>query len=80
MKHDARTPSPKGRTLDEFSVIIERDAAEFLVASVPELPGCHTQAKSHATLMKRVREAITVCLETAMTPQSRFVGIQRIAM
>ena len=30
----------------EFSVVIERDEEGYLVASVPSLPGCHTQARS----------------------------------
>ncbi|MBA2737409.1 MAG: type II toxin-antitoxin system HicB family antitoxin, partial [Pyrinomonadaceae bacterium] len=30
----------------EFNVIIEQDEDGFFVASVPELRGCHTQAKS----------------------------------
>lgn len=47
----------------EFSVIIERDAKGFYVGSVPELRGCHTQAKSLDSLMTRVREAIELCLE-----------------
>jgi predicted RNase H-like HicB family nuclease len=47
----------------EFSIIIERDEEGFYVASVPELRGCHTQAKSLDTLMKRTREAIDLCLE-----------------
>jgi predicted RNase H-like HicB family nuclease len=46
----------------EFSVIIERDEEGYYVASVPELRGCHTQAKSLDALMKRVREAIELCL------------------
>ncbi len=47
----------------EFSVIIERDEAGYYVASVPELHGCHTQAKSLDKLMERVKEAIELCLE-----------------
>ena len=35
----------------EFSVVIERDAEGYYVASVPALPGCHTQAKSLDLLM-----------------------------
>jgi predicted RNase H-like HicB family nuclease len=65
----------------EFSIIIERDEEGFYVASVPELRGCHTQAKSLDTLMKRTREAIDLCLEVeGRTPAkpSRFVGVQRI--
>jgi len=47
----------------EFSVIIERDAEGYYVATVPALRGCHTQAKSLDALMKRIREAIELCLE-----------------
>lgn len=47
----------------EFNVIIERDTAGYYVATVPELRGCHTQARSLDTLMKRAREAIELCLE-----------------
>ena len=47
----------------EFSVIVERDEDGYYVASVPELPGCHTQARSLDKLMLRVREAIELCLE-----------------
>ena len=46
----------------EFSVIIERDEDGYYVANVPELRGCHTQAKSLDVLMKRVREVIALCL------------------
>lgn len=30
----------------KFDVIIEKDSADYFGASVPALPGCHTQAKS----------------------------------
>ncbi|CAI2717400.1 protein of unknown function [Nitrospina watsonii] len=43
---------------------MERDAEGYFVASVLELPGCHTQAKSMDTLEKRLREAIEVYLGT----------------
>ncbi|MBR8837998.1 MAG: type II toxin-antitoxin system HicB family antitoxin [Stigonema ocellatum SAG 48.90 = DSM 106950] len=43
--------------------VIERDADGYFVASVPNLAGCHTQAKSLDELMERIREAITFCLE-----------------
>lgn len=63
-----------------FNVIIERDAEGYYVATVPELHGCHTQAKSLDTLMERIREAIELCLEVegeTIAPQE-FIGIQRI--
>ncbi len=47
----------------EFNVVIERDEDGYYVASVPALPGCHTQARSLDELMERIREAIALCLE-----------------
>jgi predicted RNase H-like HicB family nuclease len=47
----------------KFAVIVERDEDGYYVASVPELPGCHTQAKKLDKLMDRVKEAIEVYLE-----------------
>ncbi len=48
--------------IHNFDVVIERDEAGYYVASVPALPGCHTQAKSLDTLMKRAQEVIELCL------------------
>jgi len=47
----------------EFNVVVERDEEGYYVASVPALPGCHTQARSLDKLMERIREAIELCLE-----------------
>lgn len=52
----------------DFSVVIERDEEGYYVASVPALPGCHTQARSLDEFMDRVREAIAVCLEVGADP------------
>jgi predicted RNase H-like HicB family nuclease len=49
--------------MKHFDVLIERDSEGYYIASVPELHGCHTQAKSLDVLMERVREAIQLCLE-----------------
>lgn len=63
----------------EFNVIIERDEDGYYVASVPELQGCHTQAKSLDKLMVRIREAIELCLEVERDlPTNQFIGVQRI--
>ncbi|HZX33921.1 MAG TPA: type II toxin-antitoxin system HicB family antitoxin [archaeon] len=45
-----------------FTVVIERDKDGWLVADVPELEACHTQAKSMDELMKRIKEVIELCL------------------
>jgi predicted RNase H-like HicB family nuclease len=47
----------------DFTVIVERDADGYYVASVPALAGCHTQARSLDELMQRVQEAIALSLE-----------------
>lgn len=49
--------------IKEFNVLIEKDSDGYFVASVPSLKGCHTQAKSLDELMKRIQEAIELCLE-----------------
>jgi predicted RNase H-like HicB family nuclease len=66
----------------EFNIVIEEDEDGFFVASVPELHGCHTQAKSLDVLMKRIREAIELCseVEQMKTSNSRFIGIQRMTV
>ncbi len=66
----------------EFNVVIERDSEGFYVASVPELHGCHTQARSLDKLLNRIKEAIELCLEvedTGITPPE-FIGLQRVAV
>ncbi len=66
----------------EFNVVIERDSEGYYVASVPSLPGCHTQALSLDELMERTREAIQLCLEVQGEPAEAldFVGVQRITV
>ena len=64
----------------EFNVVIERDEDGYLVASVPSLRGCHTQAKSLDVLMRRIREAIELCLEVEEPTTNEFVGVQRVAV
>jgi predicted RNase H-like HicB family nuclease len=66
----------------QFDVIVERDSEGFFVASVPALPGCHTQAKSLDKLMERVREAIELCLEVQGDDSETldFVGVQRVTV
>ncbi|WP_075090967.1 type II toxin-antitoxin system HicB family antitoxin [Haloferula sp. BvORR071] len=47
----------------KFDVVIEMDAEGWLVASVPSLHGCHTQARSFHGLEARIRGAIELCLD-----------------
>ena len=66
----------------QFDVIVERDSDGYFVASVPSLPGCHSQANSHDELMTRIREAIELCLESQgdAAEDLDFVGLQRVTV
>ncbi len=47
-----------------YRVIIEKDEDGILIAKVPDLPGCATEGKTKAELMKNVKEAIQAYLES----------------
>ncbi len=66
----------------DYNVFIERDSDGFYVASVPNLPGCHTQAKSLDVLMERIREAIELCLEVAQDEGEHldYIGVQKVSV
>jgi predicted RNase H-like HicB family nuclease len=64
-----------------FSVVIERDEDGIYVASIPELPGCHTQASTLDDLMVRIREAVELYLEVegaVAEGRRELVGLQFI--
>ncbi len=62
-----------------FRVMIERDSNGFFVASVPALPGCHTQAKTAPELMHRIKDAIRLCLEVARTNRNYRTKVRQFA-
>ena len=63
-----------------FTVLIEKDEDGMLIASVPALRGCHTQAKTYEELIPRITEAIQLCLEVehGKLVQNEFVGVQQL--
>lgn len=68
----------------EFDVVFEKDESGYVVALVPELPGCHTQARTLPEAMERVKEAIELYLEVvpsgSKAPKPRYLGIRRVAV
>lgn len=66
----------------QFDVVIERDSEGYYVASVPQIPACHSQARSLDEVTERIREAIALCLEVEGAPQQEleFIGIQRVTV
>lgn len=47
-----------------FSVVVLEDESGGYIAIVSELPGCHTQGASLDEVMRNIREAIELYLET----------------
>jgi predicted RNase H-like HicB family nuclease len=71
-------PAPGGwkavRTLvywRAFEIEIERDEDDWLIGSVAELPGCHTQARTEEDLIERLREAVDLALTDSGDPLSK---------
>ena len=76
-----------------FRVLIEQDENSVFVASVPSIPGCHTQGDTYEESLKHIKEAIELCLEVAKkdisyrtkvdlgeesTKTTRFLGITEV--
>ncbi|MGA2743725.1 MAG: type II toxin-antitoxin system HicB family antitoxin [Candidatus Sulfotelmatobacter sp.] len=70
------------RNQRKFTMVIERDEDGFYVGTVPTLRGCHTQAKTLDALMKRMRQAVEVCLESESGKERslELVGVQQISI
>lgn len=75
-----KNPAPPLPQVASFDVVIERDEDGWLVASVPALPGCHTQARTQDELLARIKEAIRLHLDVhgRPNPAPAFVGVQRV--
>lgn len=65
-----------------FKVVVERDEDGWLVGAVPELPGCHTQARTMEDLRVRIREAIELYLLDATPPvgEAGFVEVIEVSV
>lgn len=70
--------------MHEFDVVLLEDETGGYVAIVPALPGCHTQGDTLTEVLKNVKEAIDLYIET-LTEQEKedilrqkVVGIQKV--
>ena len=68
--------------IKEFTIVIEQDEDGIYVASVPELEGCHTQARTLDELKERMKEAIELYLEVESDLVDEvpleFIGVQKV--
>jgi len=68
----------------EFDVVIIEDETGGYIALVPALPGCHTQGDTLEGLMRNIKEAIELYMETLTGEEKkdllrqRVVGIQKV--
>ncbi|MBN1940776.1 MAG: type II toxin-antitoxin system HicB family antitoxin [Candidatus Diapherotrites archaeon] len=67
-----------------FDVIVEKSTDKWFIGSVPALPGCYSQGKTEKALLKNMKEAIELHLETLAEVQkeqkAKFVGIKKVAV
>ena len=74
----------KRKRVYEFDVIIMEDESGGYIALVPALPGCHTQGDTIDEVLRNIREAIELYLETLADEEreellhQRVVGVQRV--
>ncbi len=61
-----------------LTVLIEQDEDGYYVATVPALRSCYTQAKTLATLRKRVIQVIKLCREHEPPADHRFVAVEQL--
>ena len=69
----------------EFDVIIEKDEDNVYVASVPELPGCHTQGSTAEEVLKHIKEAIELYLEVMKNKEiqedkMKLIAVHRVSV
>jgi len=65
-----------------FNIIVEQGIDGYLISSVIELPGCHTQAKNYDELLIRTKEAIELYLaeKKHFKPRNKFLSLQQISI
>ncbi len=67
----------------QFPIIVTQDEDGMYMARVPDLRGCHTQAKTLSELYKRIEEAMELCLEVEKKRKQpivllKFIGVQQL--
>jgi predicted RNase H-like HicB family nuclease len=66
--------------VNNFTVLIEQGEDGALVATVPALKSCYTQADTMPELLIKVREVIALCLDVQsdLPPCNKFIGVQQM--
>lgn len=83
LKSVAKKAKIKAMKNYQFSIVVTQDDEGVYIGYVPNLPGCHTQAKRLTTLYKRLEEAIELYLEvqkerSEIIPRQRFIEVKQM--
>lgn len=64
----------------DFNIIIEKGEDGYLISEVIGLEGCRTQGRDMNELLKRTKEAISLCLEEEGVEFEKrdFIGVQKV--
>jgi len=49
--------------MKNFTVVVEQGEDDYLIGTVLEIRGCHSQGKNLQKLMENIKEAIELCIE-----------------
>jgi len=65
-----------------YHIIVEQGQDGYMISSVIELPGCHSQAKTYDELNIRTKEAISLYLEgeKRFKPMNKFLSLQQLTL
>lgn len=63
---------------EAFTVVIEQGEDGYFIASVPAIPKCHTQGKTAAQALERIKDVILLCLEEEPAQRYHLVGVQTV--
>jgi hypothetical protein len=58
----------------QFDVVVEKDSEGYFVATVPALPGCHTQAKSLDDLCRGSGKQLSFAWRSKVAPRKLSIS------
>ena len=68
----------------KFKVLVEKSLDGYFIGEVLDLPGCYSHGKTIGELMKNIREAIELYLETLVElnkkPHKKFFEIKEVVV
>jgi predicted RNase H-like HicB family nuclease len=62
----------------DFLVVLEQGEDGWVIADVPQLPGCHTQGKDKQEALTNIRDAIELYLQDADVVPTKLLGVEYV--